>query len=151
MNLPTQVLKLHHACINVAPIIGVNIDEQSKITIEFEEIATASERQAAQAIADDWDVNRPEPDWNAFLEGLAAIDGVYAAISAAPMASVIIARIQRLASKASEWKERVDPLLSAWNAATPVLDETQRSALMHLASKTFIPISINSDNQISAT
>ena len=88
------------------------------------------------------------PDWTGFMDGLAEIDGVYAAISGSAMASIITTRIIRLAD-GQPWKGDTDPLLQAWNASPPTLDAGQRDSLTQLAEDNSIPISIDADNILS--
>lgn len=140
---------LHTEISKVAPIESVRLDD-GNIEILFQKTATDEEKQAAQDIADNWDFDKIPPDWNAFLKGLASISGAYAKIAASSMSSIITTRISRLAD-GEQWLGADDPLIAAWNAAAPLFDEPQRTALSDLGTATGIPLAIDSDNLLSVS
>lgn len=129
----------------VAPIHGVDVSG----TISFKDEATAEQRAAAQAIFDNW-VDPPEQNWKAFVDDAAEVAGFYGAIAGSAMASLITARMVRLAA-GEQFKGASDPLINVWNAAPPALDATQRSELQALADANDIPATIATDNLLTAT
>lgn len=141
MNLQALTAKIREVC----PIDGVS----ESGTIWFQDAATEQQRADARALFDNWE-DPPEQNWGGFMDGAATVNGFYAAIAGSAMASLITARMVRLAG-GEEFKGATDPLISSWNAAPPVLNATQRSELQALANTHNIPAAIGEDNRLTAT
>lgn len=136
------------ATVEVAKIAPINTISKDGVIVFLPE-ATAEERAAAQAILDNW-VDPPQQNWKAFVDEAAEVSGFYGAIAGSAMASLITARMVRLAG-GEEFKGASDPLISSWNAAPPDLDQTQRDELTALATTHNIPVTIDdSDNTLAA-
>lgn len=127
----------------ISPFVEVAIDG-TDYRLDLSEEITEAEKSEIRAIAADWQ-DPQEQNWEAFINAVAGISGFYGAIADSSMASIITARMTRLAN-GEEFKNGSDPLLQTWNVAPPALDASQRDQLTALAETHGIPLSINASN-----
>ncbi len=142
-----ELLRLHNLIAQVCPVESVRLlTTASNPEIIFKEEATPAQREVAQAIAalGEW---RTTPNWDGFLSDVPS--EILAAISASPLASLIISRWARLADNPEQWTGEGDRLLSAWNAAPPALSEADRATINALAETHALPIHIEASNEIA--
>ncbi len=125
------------------PIASVRKLENGDLEIDFSPSATAEQQAEAQAILINWS-DPIESTWDGFVDGIEVT--IMAAIAASPMAALIVARITRLADRGDRWQGEGDRLISAWNAAPPLLDAAQRETLNTLATTNHLPIRLEENN-----
>ena len=139
-----KVRELHNAINQVAPIEGVRTYPDAATQIDFLKDATEEQRVAAQAIIDSW-VDPPDPpDWDAFMDDLVVLEGVYESLASSSLLPVIMSRLARLADGA-EWKGGKDALVQAWNKSGFELSPEQRLSVAGLIQAHRIPFSISDE------
>lgn len=78
-------------------------------------------------------------DWNGFLDAMSN-SAIAVKIARSPLATLLFARVQRLAENHTQWQGSNDPLISSWNNSEIDLSEAETTALNSIAAAKNLPV-----------
>jgi len=144
-----NLVQLHNAIAQVAPIDGVGVDKDNNYRIDFDESASSEQRIAAEEMLSNF-VLTPEPEWDGFRAAIALNETWERVLNQSPaIAATIVSLWSRMDG------ESITQVLPLWNrlaeryqsSSSFTVEEIE--GLNAIASDNHIPVMLGEDGQMS--